>query len=54
MEFCPKCGSRLEPKRSETGKTASLALVCSKCGYKKRKSSKKEGIGVKLNIEFRI
>lgn len=41
MEFCPKCGSRLEPKRSGTGKTASLALVCPKCGYKKRKSSKK-------------
>jgi DNA-directed RNA polymerase subunit M len=41
MEFCPKCGSRLEPKKSETGKTPSLVLVCPKCGYKKRESSRK-------------
>ena len=41
MEFCPKCGSRLEPKKSETGKTPSLVLVCPKCGYKKRESSGK-------------
>jgi DNA-directed RNA polymerase subunit M len=41
MEFCPKCGSRLEPKKSKTGKEASLALVCPKCGYKKQEPSKK-------------
>jgi DNA-directed RNA polymerase subunit M len=35
MEFCPKCGSRLEPKKSKTGKDASLVLACAKCGYKK-------------------
>jgi len=35
MEFCSKCGSRLEPKKSKTGKKASLILVCSKCGNKK-------------------
>jgi len=35
MEFCSKCGSRLEPKKSKTGKKASLVLVCPKCGYKK-------------------
>ncbi|MDR2202962.1 MAG: transcription factor S [Nitrososphaerota archaeon] len=35
MEFCPKCGSRLEPKKSKTGKESSLTLVCLKCGYKK-------------------
>ncbi|MDR2708063.1 MAG: transcription factor S [Nitrososphaerota archaeon] len=35
MEFCPKCGSRLEPKKSKTGKKASLVLACPKCGYKK-------------------
>ncbi|MDR2699610.1 MAG: transcription factor S [Nitrososphaerota archaeon] len=35
MEFCPKCGSRLEPKKSKTGKKASLILACFKCGYKK-------------------
>ena len=41
MEFCPKCGSRLEPKKSKTGKEASLVLVCPKCGYKKQESDKK-------------
>jgi len=35
MEFCPKCGSRLEPKKSKTGKKTSLLLACSKCEYKK-------------------
>lgn len=41
MEFCPKCGSRLEPKKTKTGKAASLVLACPKCGYKKQESSKK-------------
>ena len=41
MEFCPKCGSRLEPKKSKTGKEASLALVCPKDGYTKQEPSKK-------------
>jgi DNA-directed RNA polymerase subunit M len=35
MEFCPRCGSRLEPKKSKSGKEASLVLTCIKCGYKK-------------------
>jgi len=35
MEFCPKCGSRLEPKKSKTGKKVSLVLACLKCGHKK-------------------
>jgi len=35
MEFCPKCGSRLEPKKSKSGKEAPLVLACPKCGYKK-------------------
>jgi DNA-directed RNA polymerase subunit M len=39
MEFCPKCGSRLEPKKGKS-KEPSLALVCPKCGYRKRASSK--------------
>jgi DNA-directed RNA polymerase subunit M len=41
MEFCPRCGSRLEPKKSKGGKGASLMLVCPKCGYKKQESGKK-------------
>jgi len=40
MEFCPKCGSRLVPKKAKTAK-ASVVLACPKCGYKKRESSKK-------------
>jgi len=36
MEFCPKCGSRLEPKKGKTPKKAALMLVCPKCGYKKQ------------------
>jgi transcription factor S len=41
MEFCPKCGSRLEPKKSKSGKEASLVLLCPKCGYKKQEQDQK-------------
>ena len=41
MEFCPRCGSRLEPKKAKTGKSSSLALACPKCGYKKQEPEKK-------------
>jgi DNA-directed RNA polymerase subunit M len=41
MEFCPKCGSRLEPRKGKTGKAASLVLTCSKCDYKKHTPGKK-------------
>ncbi len=41
MEFCPKCGSRLEPKKSKSGKEASLILACQKCGYKKPEAGEK-------------
>jgi DNA-directed RNA polymerase subunit M len=41
MEFCPKCGTRLEPKKAKAGKEASLALVCPKCGYQKQEPGKK-------------
>ena len=35
MEFCPSCGSRLEPKKAE----GSTVLACSKCGYTKQAAS---------------
>ena len=41
MEFCPKCGSRLEFEKPKTDKIASLTLFCPKCGYKKQESTKK-------------
>ncbi|MEM2098533.1 MAG: transcription factor S [Candidatus Bathyarchaeia archaeon] len=41
MEFCPKCGSRLEPKKAKAGKEVTLMLVCSKCGYKRQDEGKK-------------
>ncbi|MCL2868375.1 MAG: transcription factor S [Candidatus Bathyarchaeota archaeon] len=39
MEFCAKCGSRLEPKKTKSGKKASLVFACPKCGYKKSENS---------------
>lgn len=36
MEFCPKCGSRLEFKKAKKDEKASLTLVCPKCGFKKQ------------------
>ncbi len=33
MEFCPKCGSRLMPKKSADG---AVVLACPKCGFVKR------------------
>jgi DNA-directed RNA polymerase subunit M len=38
MEFCPKCGSRLEFKKPKSDKAVSLTLVCPKCGYTKKES----------------
>jgi len=38
MEFCPKCGTRLQPKKEE-GKTF---LWCRKCGYKQGYGEKQD------------
>ena len=37
MEFCPECGCRLEPKKSEGG----IVLACTKCSYVKEASGKR-------------
>jgi DNA-directed RNA polymerase subunit M len=39
MEFCPICGSRLVPKKFESGD--SVVFACSKCGYVKQESDGK-------------
>lgn len=36
MEFCPKCGSLMMPKRSGD----SVFLICSRCGFSREVSSK--------------
>jgi DNA-directed RNA polymerase subunit M len=41
MEFCPNCGSRLEPKKPQTGSGASFMLACSKCGFTKQALDRK-------------
>jgi DNA-directed RNA polymerase subunit M len=41
MEFCPKCGSRLVPKKAKSGKETGLVMTCPKCGYKKKSTEKK-------------
>ena len=35
MQFCPKCGSRLELKKAKNSKEATLVLMCQKCQYRK-------------------
>ena len=39
MEFCPKCGSRLEPKK--TGAGNSFVLCCGKCNFTKQPEDRK-------------
>jgi len=40
MEFCPKCGTKLVPKKKEGGK-GGLFLACPKCGYKSKQAARK-------------
>ncbi len=40
MQFCPKCGTRLVPKKQSKGKTR-LVLACQKCGYKSKQLAQK-------------
>jgi transcription factor S len=36
MDFCPKCGCRLLPKKIKSGNQVLLVLACNKCGQKTR------------------
>ena len=41
MEFCAECGSRLVPKKVNSGKQALVMLACTKCEFKKQESDNK-------------
>lgn len=49
MEFCPTCGSRLEPKK--TGVDNAFVLCCAKCNFTKhpidRKAEARTGVVIK-------
>jgi DNA-directed RNA polymerase subunit M len=40
VEFCPKCGSRLVPKKPCVGDEAAVIIACSKCEYVKPETEK--------------
>ena len=48
MEFCAECGSRLVPKKVNSGKQALVMLVCTKCEFKKQESNSKAWLSEKL------
>jgi DNA-directed RNA polymerase subunit M len=55
MEFCPDCGSRLVPKKTE----ALVSMVCSKCGYVKKdlertNESKASGKVIKHTLQQQV
>ncbi len=52
MEFCPNCGSRLVPKKSES--EGSVAFTCPKCGYVKPQSKGKTEVKSGKVIEHNL
>ncbi|MGD8505036.1 MAG: transcription factor S [Candidatus Bathyarchaeota archaeon] len=40
MQFCPKCGTRLVPKKQSKGKTR-FVLACPKCNFKSKQLAQK-------------
>ena len=36
MDFCPNCGTRLNPLKKVEGSKVAFLLSCPKCGYEKR------------------
>jgi DNA-directed RNA polymerase subunit M len=46
LEFCPNCGSRLEPKK--TGEGNAFVLSCAKCNYTKQPVDKRATTGAVL------
>ncbi len=46
MEFCPTCGSRLEPKKPD--ESNAFVLCCAKCNYTKQPTDKRATTGAVL------
>ena len=52
MEFCPKCGSRLTPKKTKSGTKIVITLECAKkCGYAKKEPQKKLSVNLSKKTE---
>ena len=41
MEFCPKCSSRIAPKKTQKGTETHVVMACCKCDYVKEDSTQK-------------
>jgi transcription factor S len=41
MEFCPKCSSRIAPKKIQTGTETLVVMSCCKCDYVKQDATRK-------------
>jgi len=51
MDFCPKCGSRLIPKKTKTEKEIKISNACRKCDYEKVEKVKTSKTQVLKNSE---
>ena len=48
MEFCAECGSRLVPKKVNSGKQALMMMACTKCEFKKQELNSKVIVGGRI------
>ena len=48
MEFCAECGSRLVPKKVNSGKQALVMLACTKCEFKKQELNNKAMVSSRI------
>ena len=48
MEFCTECGSRLVPKKVNSGTQTLIMLACTKCQFKKQESDRKTQVTGKI------
>ena len=48
MEFCAECGSRLVPKKINSGKQTLMMLACTQCEFKKQELSNSVKVGARI------